>query len=159
MTIKIYMIRERTVIIFLLWIIAFSRRNSEILTPFLELSINVTPFFVTSRALSPFIIPTFSSSIRRSRMQQTDARASKRNGESPRQPGVSGRCTPMLACQREFDAPRHPLTSFYPTSRSRVIPLRTPSTPMQQRESARSNFRPSKTGSELLLTHVDGIVS
>lgn len=50
------------------------------------------------------------------------ARARETERILARQPGVSGRCTPMLACQREFDAPRHPLTSFYPTSRSRVIP-------------------------------------
>jgi hypothetical protein len=45
--------------------------------------------------------------------ERRNARETKR--DLARQPGVSGRCTPMLACQREFDAPRHPLTSFYPT--------------------------------------------
>lgn len=36
---------------------------------------------------------------------------------------------------------------------------RTSPTPMQQRETARSNFRPSKTGSEPLLAYDNGIVS
>lgn len=84
-----------------------------------------------------FIFRTFHGSVPQSRDaadqrmlrsggRQRDAaktRETERERESASQVlGVSGRCTPMLACQREFDARRHSLTSFHPT-RSWLIPL------------------------------------
>lgn len=111
----------------------------------LHFQVSYSYLFVTARSITLFIIPTFSLSIRRRfvRMQQTDAHASEkdrgRERVLARQPGVSGRCTPMLACQREFDAPRHPLTSFYPISRSRVIPP-----PVRRRHRCNNGRRPDQ---------------
>lgn len=86
---------------------------------FLALSINVTPFFCHPfHNFHLFLVNSTKSAC--SKLMLVRLRETERI--LARQPGVSGRCTPMLACQREFDAPRHPLTSFYPTSRSRVIP-------------------------------------
>lgn len=120
--------------------------------------------FFIARAPSRFHNSHLSPSTRQSRDAAglMLARASERNGMSgesaggtggrrgrergreeerilARQPRVSGRCTPMLACQREFDAPRHPLTSFCPTRDPGLSP-RAPTRMQLEWESYRSEF-------------------
>lgn len=140
--------------------------RSEKLIPFLELSVNADVAFLSPRAFHntlswfpPFPCQLDEDSSGYSELMHARTRETER--VLARQPGVSGRCTPMLACQREFDAPRHPLTSFYPTSQSRVILPRPPHVADTDAttETAGSNFRPSKTGSEPLFAHDDEIVS
>lgn len=48
------------------------------------------------------------------------------DGWPARQLGVSGRCTPSLACQRGFDALRHPLTSFQRPDPASLAPSLSP---------------------------------
>lgn len=132
MAIKIYMYNKRKschnmFLHFLSWIAAFSRRSSD--THFISRVLDKCKAIFCHRARSiifqnsHLFLVLVNSSKGCSKLMLARARETGR--VLARQPGVSGRCTPMLACQREFDAPRHPLTSFYPTSQSRVIPPHT----------------------------------
>jgi len=154
MTIKIYMIRERTVIIFFplsLMNYRFSSKKQRN-TPFLELSINATPFFCHLARFITF----YNSHLFLVNSMKSDARASKRNGESPSQATGGFRSMhPYVRLPARVRCPASSSDVILPYLAIPGYPPRTPPTPMQQRESARSNFRPSKTGSEPLLMSME----
>jgi len=118
-------------------------------------------YFLSPRALNYLSkFPSFPCSCQfDERMQQTEARASERDRESPSQATRGFRS--MHPYARLLARVRCPASSSDVILPYLAIPgyPSAPPTPMQQRESTRSNFRPSKTGLESLLAHVDEIVS